>query len=105
MSKEKNKPIYDVIFGAWLLENLTDVQLIKFLINAQKSLKKDGIMIFTFNHSDERVASPEYEQINRTMEATKWFFNICGLKILDLEENDLGPSIPKNVSRVALGIK
>jgi protein N-terminal methyltransferase len=75
---------YNVVFASWFLENLTDSNALKFLIDTRKQLEKNGVIILKENIS--RGPSVTYKegmaQRIRSVTAYETLFDLAGYKLL-----------------------
>lgn len=84
---------YDLIFGEWFLENLSDLDVLKFTLNAKKHLNANGRMFFKENAAGS-VGGTEVTQIGqkiRHVKALKYLFELCGMRVTMLKVSDNYP--------------
>lgn len=83
---------YDIIFGEWFLENISDLDLIKFLIKARENLNPNGKLIFKENsirHSPFSISG--IGQKMRNSKAYLFLFELCGLRPVYIKLSDKYP--------------
>ena len=76
---------YDVIFASWLIGNMSDIKLLKFLIECRLNLTENGIIIFKDNVCDNGkhsfISDSSYLQKIRSIEAYVMLFSLANLEI------------------------
>jgi len=84
---------YNVIFASWLLENMTDASVIKFLIKTRENLVDNGVFILKENVSNNHinVDSDGMSQRIRTVKLYKLIFELVGLKLIINRETKQWP--------------
>lgn len=83
---------YDIIFGQWFLENLNDLDVLKFIIKAKESLNLNGKLFFKENMSNSNGASiTEIGQKIRNRKSLIFLFELCGLKVVMMKISDKYP--------------
>lgn len=83
---------YDMIFGQWFLENMNDLDVLKFVLKAKKHLNPKGRLFFKENASsfDESKDTAIGQKI-RQRKALSFLFELCGLRIVMLKVSDNYP--------------
>jgi len=86
---------YDLIFLQWLLENLNDLDVIKFLLKAKKHLNPKGRIFLKDNLQSEKLQNIEFSnkgQKVRQRKALLFLFELCGFRIALFKVSDDYPS-------------
>jgi len=82
---------YDLIFGQWFLENLTDLEILKFLINARNHLRPNGKILFKESIPVGRdyiqITEPSKQKI-RPLKVYYLLFHLVGLRVVYLKMTD-----------------
>lgn len=75
---------YDIVYASYLLENIPDFKLMKFLIKTRNNLKKGGKIIIGENvniEGDPIDTDTVYHQRIRTDSILNFYFKMCGLTV------------------------
>ena len=86
------KKKYDIIFGQYFLENISDFELLSFLIKARDNLTPNGKIIFRENVVQHMYIIRDTTQMHqrvRSIDIFNFFFKIAGLTVVN-------ESIPEN---------
>jgi protein N-terminal methyltransferase len=81
---------YDVIWGQWFLENMSDVDNLKFLIKARDHLNDGGKIVLKENIYKEdivQITFPEGQRI-RPLKVYLLFFRLVGLRPVYIKLSD-----------------
>jgi protein N-terminal methyltransferase len=74
---------FDFIWGQWFLENITDLDVINFLIKCRENLKENGKIVFKENvENDSLVLENNSGQRMRTKRIYMLFFELVGLEVI-----------------------
>lgn len=91
---------YDMVFGEWFLENMTDLDVVKFLLKAKQGLNAKGRLFFKENLNSEDIIkdiTPDAGQKIRQIRALRFLFDLCSFKTIIFKNSD---NYPKNYKQV-----
>jgi len=84
---------YDLIFLQWLLENLNDLDVIKFLLKAKKHLNPKGRIFLKDNLANQQnIKITNLGQRLRQRKALLFLFELCGYRIALFKLSDNYPA-------------
>ena len=94
---------YDMIFGQWFLENLNDIDVLKFVLKARDNLGENGRLFFKENASSfQNWRVTDKGQKIRQRKALSFLFELCGLRVVMLKVSDNYPENYKQVYEFVL---
>jgi hypothetical protein len=73
---------FDFIWGQWLLENMTDLDVIKFLIKCRDNLNENGKIVLKENIEQDSIYITEFGQRIRTKRVYMTLFQLAGLNVI-----------------------
>lgn len=95
---------FDFIWGQWILENLTDLEVIKILIKCRDNLKENGKIVFKENIENKSLSvDSDSGQRIRTKQTYMIFFELVGLEVIYFEKlQNIGSIVPYSLTEIVL---